>query len=130
MKGLTVDSSLVANAYYSCDCDNMFAVSFWWGLLCSLSQEFGHGTGRECESTLLVKPERFIIAGIRNSCSLWSKCIYIKQTSRSGTHNIISASRVTARRRHTTYGPNLQTVTEEGEETPTCRDVVFLSDTE
>lgn len=27
MKGLTVDSSLVANAYYSCECDNMFVCS-------------------------------------------------------------------------------------------------------
>lgn len=60
-----------------------------------------NATTRECGSNT----EQLITASTRNSCSLLSKRIYIKQASRSGTHNTISASRVAARRRHKHMAP-------------------------
>lgn len=140
MKGQAVNPFSMANANYY---DNIIMFvhchfTMVTPLAGLLSQEFRHTGGDlslmeprgDVNQPCFSYTERFIIAGIRHSCSLVSNCIYINRLLRSGIHNTISASRATARRRHTTYGPNLQTVAEKGEKAPTWRDAVFLSDTE
>lgn len=56
-----------------------------------------------------------LMAVFRNSCSLLSNCIYLKQEGGSGAHKY---PLVMGRRMHRTYGRNVAAMTEEGETMP------------